>query len=262
MKLFLSLFLLIVLVVSGLLFYIDYGSVSVLPILRYEHIEESETKAPNYVHPFAFVRQMKALAEDHFHVIRLSDGVQLYRHGDPIPKHTVAITFDGGYDDFQRHALSILEKYKFPATVFLQSANVGKSGYLNKGQILKMARSGLIQFGSNGQTGRNLSHLGAPDAYGEIFSSRTSLQKDLELPIDFFSYPQGGVNPALERVVLESGYHGACALMPGKRFSNHNPFLMKRTAIFYKDDNPVSFKLKTWGNYVLLKEWKDQRKWL
>ncbi len=257
-RILISLAIFIVLLISGLLAYIDYGPVSVLPILQYQHIGESESRQEDYIHPRAFSDQMKYLADEEFKVITLDDVVQIYKEKGEVPTHTIAITFDGGYSDFNEYAVPALAKYKFPVTVFLQSGNMGKPGFMTKDQIIKLAEENeRITFGSNGMSGKNLNSINGADAYNEISSSKIGLQKELEIIIPYFSYPQGGFMPTLERLVQESGYRGACALTPGRNYSNHNPFIIKRTAITYADDNPVFFKLKTWGNYVILKEWKE-----
>ncbi|MBI1870452.1 MAG: polysaccharide deacetylase family protein [Chlamydiae bacterium] len=259
MRILFSLLIFFTLVVSGALFYVDYGPVSVLPILRYEHMGESDAKSPDYVHPRAFQRQMEYLASEKFHVIPLSQVIKIYQEGHSIPRHTIAITFDGGYADFKNYAAGLLEKYKFPATVFLRSSYLGQAGYMTKNEVFEIAQRGVIEFGSNGQTGKNLAKTGM-DAYSEIFISRMALQKEVERPVYFFSYPEGGIQPALENLAKESGYHGACALTPGKRYKNNNPYAMKRISITYQDDNTFFFKFKAWGNFILIQEWWEARK--
>lgn len=258
-KTFFSVLLFCVLIVSGLLFYIDYGPVSVIPILRYQHIDEGDPKAMDYVHPTHFMDQMKFLIDNQFKVISLEEVARIYREHEKIPKRTIAITFDGGYEDFYEHGAGVLIKNKMPATVFLQSANIEKKGFLNKKQILEIAEKGIVTFGSNGQTGRDLNRIGSAEASGEIFSSKTSLEKDLEIPIQFFSYPNGSVNAFLINKAQESRYKGACAIMPGSKYPN-NPYIMKRVPITPDDNNPIFFKLKTWGNYIVFQEWREGRK--
>lgn len=258
MRIIFSILLFLILILSGFLFYMDYGPISAIPVLRYEHISDIEEKLPGYVHPRAFKDQMKFLADDKFKVIPLREVAEIYRKKGKIPQHTIAITFDGGYDDFV-DAAGVLAKYKFPATVFLQSSNVGKKGYMTKDQILTLLENELITLGSNGQTGRDLTRLTGAEAYGEIFSSRTALEKELEIPIQYFSFPQGGVNRFLASKVEESRYLGACALLPGKSYPNRHPYVIKRLTITPREDNPIFFKLKTWGNYILLEEWRRER---
>lgn len=259
MRFLLSLLLFLILAVSGLLAYIDYGPVSVLPILAYRHIAESDVKDPAYVHPKDFQDQMKYLADEKFNVISLDEVLRIYKEGGKIPTHTLAITFDGGYDDFNEFGVGSLEKYKFPATIFLQSGGIGKKGFMTKDQIKQLAQNERFTFGSNGISGRNVALMSGNDAYNEIFSSKTGLQKELEIPISYFSYPEGGFISSLKRLAKESNYKGACALTPGREYSNKDSFAMKRILITYADDNPIFFKLKTWGNFIVLKEWKEQR---
>lgn len=255
-----SFLILIVLLISAFFFFMDYGPVYVLPVLRYEHIAESGAKELNHVHPQTFSSQIKSLADDKMNVISLEEVVKIYREGGKIPQRTLAITFDGGYDDFFENAYNVLAKFKFPATVFIQSSNLGKKGYLTKEQVEKMKESGLITIGANGQFGKDLTRMGGGESYGEIASSRSSLQKELEVVVNYFSYPNGGVNAGLIQMVRDSRYKGACAILPGNKYSNRDPFVIKRMWITPSDDNPILFKLKTWGNYALYEEWRMSRK--
>lgn len=255
-----SLLGLIILLVSGFFFYMDYGSVAVIPILRYEHIAISESKAPGYVHPRDFQSQMNAIADEKLNVISLAEVANIYRTGQKIPNRTIAITVDGGYDDFLENAWGTIIKNKFPATLFVQSAHIGEKGYMTDKQILQVAQRGNVEIGSNGLTGKNLRKMNSNDAYSEIFSSRTAMQKDFKIPISYFSFAQGGFNPGLILLVKQSGYQGSCVMTPGKNVSNHDPYLMKRITVTDQDRNPIYFRFKTWGNYVLYQEWRERRK--
>ena len=262
MRFIVSFLLLVLLLVSGLLFYVDYGAVSLVPILQYQHIAEVEGKSLDTVHPSSFRDQMKFIADNKYTVISLYDLAKIYKKKEKIPKRTLAITFDGGYQDFFEHGLSAASKYHFPITVFLQSGNLGKAGFMNKDTVKKIyeSYSKYVSFGSNGQTGRDLTRMSGADAYGEIFSSRSSLIKELEISVDFFSFPGGGVTSFLMDKVKESGYLGACATLPGRRMPNTNSLVMKRVAITTTDDNPILYKLKLWGNYILFEEWRREKK--
>jgi peptidoglycan/xylan/chitin deacetylase (PgdA/CDA1 family) len=202
---------------------------------------------------------MKRIAEGGFKVIGLEEVVEIYRKSGKFPSHTLSITFDGGYADFYEHAAPVLAKYKFPVTVFLQSSNINRKGYMTKKQIRDLAEGG-IKFGSNGQTGRSFGPLNNFEASNEIFSSRTSLQRELELPIDFLSYPDGDVNEFLIGKAEESGYKGACALVPREKLPNRHPYILKRINMTHREDNPIFFRLKTWGNFVFLEQWRNRWK--
>lgn len=71
-----------------------------------------------------FERQMRYLKKV-YHPVPLEQIVQHIQDGGPLPKKSVAITFDDGYRDNYENAYPILRKYGLPATIFLTTGYVG-----------------------------------------------------------------------------------------------------------------------------------------
>ncbi|MCB0321984.1 MAG: polysaccharide deacetylase family protein [Bdellovibrionales bacterium] len=77
-----------------------------------------------YVKPETFARQIEYLAAE-ARVIPLEVLLEEITSGAEIPKRTVVITFDDGWEDNYRTALPLLERHQLPATVFLATSFVG-----------------------------------------------------------------------------------------------------------------------------------------
>ncbi|MAT92304.1 MAG: carbohydrate esterase family protein [Halioglobus sp.] len=71
--------------------------------------------------------QMRLL-RDHFNPLSLAEGVQRLREGS-LPPRAVCVTFDDGYADNERYAMTVLRRYGVPATVFVST------GFLNGGRM-------------------------------------------------------------------------------------------------------------------------------
>jgi len=65
-----------------------------------------------------FARRMEILAQSGATVLPLDESLRLLYQGK-LPPNSVAITFDDGWADFRTQAFPILQKYGFPATVYL-----------------------------------------------------------------------------------------------------------------------------------------------
>ena len=140
-----------------------------------------------------------------------------------LPRRSVAITFDDGYQDNHDYALPALVEYGFSATVFLVSGAIGGDNQFDRantservpmltvGQIQKMHRVGFI-FGSHTRSHpSNLMDLPGESAALAIRLSREEIEAIVQDPVHHFSYPYTRVNSRLENQVREAGYRSACA---------------------------------------------------
>ena len=95
-----------------------------LRILMYHGVVERHTEASSYGDLFvtaaAFARQMRHLAR-HYHVLPLEAALDALAAGTPLPPRAVALTIDDGYRNTIDVAAPILQRFEFPATVFVAS---------------------------------------------------------------------------------------------------------------------------------------------
>lgn len=122
---------------------------------------------------------------------------------------TVAFTFDDGTAD-QRTAAQILEQRGMRATFYVITDKVGRSGYLNRDDLTRLASRGH-EIGSHTVTHRDLTSLGSSDAQREICSSRTTLA-GWGLNVKTLAYPFGANTAAIRQMVADCGYTSARAV--------------------------------------------------
>jgi peptidoglycan/xylan/chitin deacetylase (PgdA/CDA1 family) len=92
-----------------------------LLILCYHGIAEGEEHGSHpemFLPPDLFAHRMEILARSGCKVLGLGEGLRLLQTGQ-LPARSVAITFDDGWADFPMHALPVLQKHGFLATVYL-----------------------------------------------------------------------------------------------------------------------------------------------
>jgi peptidoglycan/xylan/chitin deacetylase (PgdA/CDA1 family) len=131
----------------------------------------------------------------------------------------VGLTFDDGYDNFLYHALPILERYGFTATVFVVSGMLGAENtwdeqprmrLLGVEGIREVAKRGM-DIGSHGMRHIRLSGLPAEQLEKEIVESRRVLGEILDKAVEGFCYPYGSVDDAAVQSARQAGYTYACA---------------------------------------------------
>ncbi len=99
-----------------------------VPILMYHRVSPhaSPTMRRFTVDPANFAAQLKYLREHGFHGITVAQFHHLRARGVRTwPGRPVILTFDDGYRDFADFALPLLQKYDFPATLYVVSGLVG-----------------------------------------------------------------------------------------------------------------------------------------
>jgi len=83
----------------------------------------------NVVDEDAFSWQMRYLAK-HYRCLPLEEAVQRLVSGQPLPKYTVAVTFDDGFQNNLRYAFPILRWCGIPATIFVTTGHIGQGAKL------------------------------------------------------------------------------------------------------------------------------------
>ena len=132
----------------------------------------------------------------------------------------VGITFDDGYQNNLTHALPVLRRLGFSATVYAVSGLLGASNVwdraggvplsaLMSGQELRAwARAGL-EVGSHTCSHARLLSCTDAQARAEITHSKAELEEITGEAVTQFCYPYGEFNAAHRTLVQEAGYLGA-----------------------------------------------------
>ena len=236
----------------------------VAPIIMY-HSVNPQAKPINRlaVTDKTFDKQMRFLKNRHYNVLPLEELSKLIKEKKKIPPRTIAITLDDGYKDNYQYAFPILKKYNLPATMFIIIDEVGRyqNDRLSWDEIRQMQASGLINFGSHCLGPEPLINIKSDtEVKRQIFDSKQILEEKLAKPVNAFSYPEGFFTPKIRQWVIGAGYQAAVATMPGKKFSSHDPFALKRLRISSNADNLFVFWVETSGYYTAMREFQRQHK--
>ncbi len=144
-----------------------------------------------------------AAVSRHYNMVSLDRIIEAFEGGEPLPRDSVAVTFDDGYEDTFRLGLRVLRRYGVPATVFLAT------GFIDTAQ--RMWPDRIEQALLN--TKRDLVHL---DQLGVASSTpalpiRTRAEKtfaNTELARLFKHLDAASLAAALERLEASLGTNG------------------------------------------------------
>ncbi len=157
-----------------------------------------------------FATQLDEIARGGFHVVPLAALRDHLVLGAPLPTKPLVLTFDDNGTGIYRYAFPLLERHRFPATLFVHTNFVGKttSKHHNTWDDLRaMERSGLIDVQS--QTANHppdLTKLSDADVLHEFALSKYSLEHRLGRKIFAVEYPYDVYDDRVERLAARSGY--------------------------------------------------------
>jgi peptidoglycan/xylan/chitin deacetylase (PgdA/CDA1 family) len=194
----------------------------------------------------AFERQMRALAHMRYRAMTFAQIVEALRTGQPLPRRVFAITFDDGYQCVGDVAAPILERYGFPATVFVVSGAAGAAntwdGITGRPLLPLMAWDRLRELNRAGwemaghtTTHPHLNELDDLEALQEIQEGKAAVEAQLDTSLQTFCYPFGHFNARTPALVQDAGFTGACTTRSGLAKRDTDPFLLPRVKIAYRD---------------------------
>jgi peptidoglycan/xylan/chitin deacetylase (PgdA/CDA1 family) len=204
-----------------------------VPILMYHVIAASPARAAYadlWVHPGAFARQLAALARAGYHATTLSAVWRAWHGRGTMPRRPIVISFDDGYQSQSTYARLMLDRRGWPGVLNLAVKNVGIAGGLSRGEVRAMISDGW-EIGAHTLTHVDLTTVDSAQLVREVAGSRAWLRRAFGVPVDFFCYPAGRYDPAVEAAVRAAGYRGATTTNEGIASHHGNPYAMPRVRV-------------------------------
>lgn len=230
-----------------------------VPILAYHQITRTR---PNRMAVLQtnFELQMAYLKRNRYQVIPLDQLVDFLNFKGDVPERAVVITFDDGWASTYNIALPILEKYGYPATLFVTNSLIGSDKKaLNWTQVKELENSGVIDVQCHTRTHPDLSKVGDRDIQDylkflvdEMVDSREFLKKKIGKTCKYLAYPYGASNHLVVAMAEKAGYRAAFTVDRGA-----NPFFVTnyrvlRSMIYGEFDlQQFAENLDNYGNRVL-----------
>ncbi len=223
-----------------------------IPILMYHSVADEDESAvrPYYrlsTSPARFVQQMGWLYEHGYRTVSLAWAVRALRRGGTAARKVV-ITFDDGYRNFREHAVPVLERFGFTASMFLPTASIAdrplvfnRRECMTWDEVRDLQKRG-ISFGSHTVSHPQLHGLDEERIRQEITRSRQTIEDRTGVGVDSFAYPYAfpqadePFKAMLRKLLEESGYrYGVCTSI-GRAGLASDPLFLERLPVNDGDD--------------------------
>ena len=247
MKLFKIFFLLILFLIVIIIFFesVDEEKINGVTILEYHTITDTpDIDSQRYnVRPNDFNAQLDYLQDNGYNTITALEFMKWRRGKISLPKNSVMLTFDDGYEDNFKFMLPILEAHNMKAVVYVITNQINHEGYLTVEQLKDMRRRG-IEIGSHTANHRALIGLTDEDIKHEIEASKQFLEWSGIFPVLSFSYPNGAYNEKIIESLKSAGYLTAVTGDAGLNDEDTNQYLLQRVNIPEPRLGLFEFKLR------------------
>jgi len=212
----------------------------VVDILMYHSI--STNGGPTSIAPEIFAQQMEGIAAAGVPVIRM-DALLAAREGrSTLPAQSIVVTFDDGFQDFAETAFPILNKYHFPAMVYLPTSHIGRveawrganipaRPLISWNTVRDLAMAG-VDFGSHTVSHPDLCSLTAAVLAAELTRSRATLEDRLGRKVKHFAPPYGRADQAV-RTEIARHYDTSVGTRLARANSTDDLHDLPRLEMFY-----------------------------
>lgn len=215
-------------------------------VLLYHHLlQDSDNKNKNngaVVSVENFEQQMKYLYDNGYETISIKELNRYLKHKTSLPKKSVLITFDDGYESNYVYAYPILKAYHFKASIFMitglitdksQGFNPDKLSFMSKEEMVESRD--IFEFACHTN---NLHRLEPGGKSALVALGETEVIKDLDMSkqwVDtkFFAYPYGQYSKEVEGILKKQGVELAFTVKKGAIDRKCNRFELNRVPIYY-----------------------------
>ncbi|MFF4570201.1 polysaccharide deacetylase family protein [Streptomyces sp. NPDC001410] len=211
-----------------------------VPILMYHAVASAPNDATRAlsVAPEAFAEQMALIGDLGLTPVTTADLATRWRSGRPLPERPLLITFDDGYEGVHRHALPVLAKHGFAATLFVSTGWIrgaydtggGLDAMLDWQQVRDLAGTG-IEIGGHSHSHPQLDQLDDAALRAELVRSTEIVTDELGARPVSFAYPYGYSSRRVRVAVREAGYGQALAVGNGLARRRQGPYALQRVTV-------------------------------
>lgn len=211
-----------------------------VPILMYHSVATAPNDATRAlsVAPEAFAEQMALIGDLGRTPVGTAELATSWRSGGPLPQRPVLITFDDGYEGVHRHALPVLAKHGFTATLFVSTGWIrgaydtggGLDTMLDWHQVRELAGVG-VEIGGHSHTHPQLDQLDDDTLRSELTRCKEIVADELGTVPASFAYPYGYSSRRVRRAVREAGFAQALAVGNGLARRGQGPYALQRVTV-------------------------------
>jgi len=216
-----TIFLLTPLFLLGLISTVAPASAGEVNIFIYHRFGDERYPSTN-ISSDQFESHLKYLQQSKTEVYSLSEIVSRLRSGQKLPDKAAVLTVDDGFSSFLTQGMPLLRQYGFPVTLFVNTDNVGNSGYLSWDDLRMLVKQGVV-IGNHSAThdylierrGGETKAAWSDRIKADILQAENAFIKELGQKPTLFAYPYGEFSQELAAIVKNLGFAAAIAQQSG-----------------------------------------------
>jgi peptidoglycan/xylan/chitin deacetylase (PgdA/CDA1 family) len=196
-----------------------------------------------YIPEDVFAEQLAVLRDGGWQPVDMSTFVEGLTEPEGLPEQMALITFDDGQRSVREVALPLLERFGYPAVLFMPTNFVGLTNTFDSepdeplcdwDDLRELLGRG-VAVQSHGVSHRRFSELGPQERALEVERSKAVLEAKLEKSVKLFAYPYGDdadLPPELHQALERTGYVAAFGYGGGPfSFPVTDPYRLERVAM-------------------------------
>lgn len=207
---------------------------------------DPEDRSSILVSRACFLAQL-AYIKRHYKVIPLREYLVARQNREPVPRHSVILTFDDGLRNFLTVVAPILNEWSLPATVFLVTDRVDSRGRSNMNsswvpiddqvslswsEARTLQFTPRIEFGSHTCSHPELPQLTSTEIDLELRDSLSTIRKNLHDDVaSSLAYPYGYYSESIADKARSAGYSCALTTDAGSNSSHTDLFQLRRAVV-------------------------------
>jgi peptidoglycan/xylan/chitin deacetylase (PgdA/CDA1 family) len=188
-----------------------------VPILMYHVVGLTPPGEPYpglFVSKSAFVAQLRYLVANGYQAVSLQRVYDFWHGRATLPRRPVVLSFDDGYRQDFSVVAPLLHELRWPAVLNLIVRNTRPGQDLIPTYVRALIVAGW-EIDSHTVNHLDLTTLSAAQLHYELVASRRDLRRLFGVPVNFFCYPSGSYDPAVERAARSAGYLAATTTNSG-----------------------------------------------
>ena len=220
-----------------------------IAVLAYHKIGEpaDDWYTYNYISQQTFEEHLEYLKKSEWECLDIKSFLSGLDDDNNLPDRSVLLSFDDGYASTYEVALPLLQRYNFPAVVFVPTAFVGSYNSFDADLLveprelmctweqLSALENNDVSVQSHGINHRHFSALRVEEQVAEIHDSKSIIESKIKNEVRLFSFPYGDNVGNDNQIIsiLESAGYQAAFLYGGGSFSSStvHPFMIPRIPI-------------------------------
>lgn len=196
-----------------------------------------------YIPEDVFAEQLAVLRDGGWQPVDMTTFVEGLTEPEGLPERSALITFDDGQRSLREVALPVLERFGYPAVLFMPTDFVGLTNVFDSepdeplcdwDDLRELLDRG-VAVQSHGESHRPFSELRPQERALELERSKAVLEAELEQAVRLFAFPYGddaGLPPELLEALGRTGYLAAFGYGGGPfSFPVSDPYRLERVAM-------------------------------